>query len=57
MELDLAGVAVEPLLEHALAMVRERAARQGVSLELEVEPASGWCSPTSSSSSRSCSTC
>ena len=37
MELDLSGVAVEPLLEHALAMVRERAARQGVALELEVE--------------------
>lgn len=37
MELDLSGVSVEPLLEHALAMVRERAARQGVTLELEVE--------------------
>ena len=36
MELDLAAVDAEPLLEHALAMVRERAARQGVSLELEV---------------------
>ena len=41
MELDLAGVAVEPLLEHALAMVRERAARRGVALELEVEPGLG----------------
>ena len=58
MELDLARVAVEPLLEHGLAMVRERAARQGVALELEVRrPGSGWCSPTSSSSSRWCSTC
>jgi len=36
MELDLAAVDAEPLLEQALAMVRERAARQGVSLELEV---------------------
>ncbi|HEX5859217.1 MAG TPA: GAF domain-containing protein [Microbacterium sp.] len=41
MELDLADVAVEPLLEHALAMVRERASRQGVALELEVEAGLG----------------
>ena len=52
MELDLAGVAVEPLLEHALAMVRERAARRGVALELEVEPGLGVVLADELSSSR-----
>ena len=39
MELDPAQLALLPVLEHGLAMVRERAERTGVSLELTTEPA------------------
>ena len=38
MEVDLAPVSLPDLLEHGVAMVRERAARQGVSLALDVAP-------------------
>ena len=58
MELDLAPVSLPDLLEHGVAMVRERAARQGISLALDVAPerrhrARG----RAASSSRSSSTC
>jgi signal transduction histidine kinase/CheY-like chemotaxis protein len=39
MELDPAHVALSSVLEHGLAMVRERAERGGVSLELTTDPA------------------
>ena len=53
MELELgAGVAAE-LLEHGLALVRERAARQRLTLALDVAPGSARAGRTSSSSSRS----
>jgi signal transduction histidine kinase len=39
MELDPAPLALVPVLEHGLAMVRERAGRTGVSLELTADPA------------------
>jgi signal transduction histidine kinase/CheY-like chemotaxis protein len=39
MELDPAQLALLPVLEHGLAMVRERAERTGVSLELTTDPA------------------
>jgi signal transduction histidine kinase/CheY-like chemotaxis protein len=39
MELDPAQLALLPVLEHGLAMVRERAERSGVSLELTSDPA------------------
>jgi signal transduction histidine kinase/CheY-like chemotaxis protein len=39
MELDPAHVALSPVLEHGLAMVRERAERTGISLELTTDPA------------------
>ena len=38
MEVDLAAVSLPDLLEHGVAMVRERAARQGISLALDVAP-------------------
>jgi signal transduction histidine kinase/CheY-like chemotaxis protein len=38
MELDPAQLALLPVLEHGLAMVRERAERTGVSLELTTDP-------------------
>jgi signal transduction histidine kinase/CheY-like chemotaxis protein len=38
MELDPAQLKLVPILEHGLAMVRERADRAGVSLELRTEP-------------------
>lgn len=41
MEVDLAPVSLPDLLEHGAAMVRERAARQGVSLALDVAPEVG----------------
>ena len=41
MELDLAPVSLPDLLEHGVAMVRERAARQGISLALDVAPEVG----------------
>ena len=41
MEVDLAPVSLPDLLEHGVAMVRERAARQGVSLALDVAPEVG----------------
>ena len=39
MELDPAHLALSPLLEHGLAMVRERAERTGIFLELATDPA------------------
>jgi CheY-like chemotaxis protein len=39
MELDPAHLALSPVLEHGLAMVRERAERTGISLELTTDPA------------------
>ena len=41
MELDLAPVSLSHVLEHGCAMVRERAAREGVSLTLECDPGVG----------------
>jgi len=41
MEVDLAPVSLPDLLEHGVAMVRERAARQGISLALDVAPEVG----------------
>ena len=38
MELDPAELKLIPILEHGLAMVRERAERSGISLELRTEP-------------------
>jgi signal transduction histidine kinase/CheY-like chemotaxis protein len=38
MDVELAPVSLPDLLEHSVAMVRERAARQGVSLALDVAP-------------------
>ena len=59
MELDArAGVARATLLEHGLAMVRERAGGHGISLALDVDAERRHrARPTSSSSSRSSSTC
>jgi signal transduction histidine kinase/CheY-like chemotaxis protein len=39
MEMDPAHLALSPVLEHGLAMVRERAERTGISLELTTDPA------------------
>jgi signal transduction histidine kinase len=44
MELDLAPVPMTDVLEHGVAMVRERAARQGVSLTLECDGDLGFVS-------------
>ena len=41
MELELGPVALADLLEDGIAMVRDRAGRQGVALELDVAPALG----------------
>jgi signal transduction histidine kinase/DNA-binding response OmpR family regulator len=41
MELDLDPVSLVDLIEHGVAMVRERAAGHGISLEWEVDPAIG----------------
>jgi len=41
MELELAAVSLPDVLEYGLAMVRERAARQNVSLELDAAPQVG----------------
>src|SRR3954452_23190409 len=41
MELDPAPLPLAPILEHGLAMVRERAGRSGISLTLEVDPSVG----------------
>jgi signal transduction histidine kinase/CheY-like chemotaxis protein len=41
MEIDLAPLTLPDLLEHSAAMVRERAARRGVSLTVEVAPEVG----------------
>jgi signal transduction histidine kinase/CheY-like chemotaxis protein len=41
MELDLDPVVLADLIEHGVAMVRERAARHGISLACEVDPSIG----------------
>jgi signal transduction histidine kinase/CheY-like chemotaxis protein len=38
MELDLDRVSVEDLLEHAIAMVRERAHQHGIAVHVDIEP-------------------
>src|SRR5205814_1653287 len=41
MELDPAPLPLVPILEHGVAMVRERAGRSGISLTLEIDPSVG----------------
>jgi signal transduction histidine kinase/CheY-like chemotaxis protein len=41
MELELAALSLPDLLEHGLAMVRERAARHGIAISLDVAPEVG----------------
>jgi signal transduction histidine kinase/CheY-like chemotaxis protein len=41
MELDLDPVSLAELIEHGVAMVRERAAHHGISLECDIEPTLG----------------
>ena len=41
MELDMDGVSLPELLQHGVAMVRERASRHGISLRCEIEPGLG----------------
>jgi signal transduction histidine kinase len=43
MELELSRFYLEPLLSNALVLVRERAERRGLTLELDVEPGIGEC--------------
>jgi signal transduction histidine kinase len=41
MELEVAAFAISDVLENAVALTRERATRQGISLRLEVDPSAG----------------
>ena len=56
MELEYSSFDLRALLDDAASMLRERAATHGIDLRVETGAASVRCTPTSSGSSRWCST-